>query len=86
MKVAFEVRLSTKPSTAQPPMPKNMMTFCARAKILMPKTTNRKPMMLSRVAIRNWWDSGPSQLAPPRQPMYRKVSVSPGLIASGAST
>ena len=39
--------------SAQPPMPKTMTIFCARAKILMPKTTNRKPMMFSSVAIRN---------------------------------
>ncbi len=37
----------------QPPMPKNITIFCVSAKILMPKTTNRKPTMLNMVARAN---------------------------------
>ena len=73
--------------TAQPPMPKNMTIFCARAKILMPKTTNRKPTTLNSVAIRNVCQLGvTSQSAAPAQPMYLKVMARPGSTASGAST
>ena len=39
--------------TIQPPMPKIITIFCVRAKILMPKTTNRKPTMLKAVARKN---------------------------------
>ena len=34
-------------------MPKIITIFCVRAKILMPKTTNRKPTMLKAVARKN---------------------------------
>ena len=73
--------------TTQPPMPKNMMIFCVRAKILMPKTTNMKPMMLNRVATKKPTQLLPaSQSAAPCQPMNWKVIVRPGSTASGAST
>ena len=35
--------------TMQPPMPKNITIFCVSAKILMPNTTNRKPITLKSV-------------------------------------
>ena len=47
---ARDVTVSTMPIRAQPPMPKNMTIFCTRAKILMPKTTNRKPTTLKSEA------------------------------------
>ena len=50
---ARDVKVSTTPIRAQPPMPKNMTIFCTRAKILMPKTTNMKPMTLKIEATRN---------------------------------
>jgi len=50
-------------------MPKNMTTFCTRAKILMPKTTNRKPTTLSSDATMNvCHEALVSQFAAPVQP------------------
>ena len=64
-----EVMVSTTPMRAQPPMPKNMTTFCTRAKILMPKTTNKKPTTLRTDAMRNvCHEALVSQLAAPVQP------------------
>ena len=53
MKVAFDVTDRMMPMIAAPPIPKNMTPFCTLAKILMPNTTNRKPMMLNSVAMKN---------------------------------
>ena len=64
-----DVMVSTTPISAQPPMPKNMTIFCTRAKILMPKTTNRKPMTLKIVATTKVCQVAlVSQLAPLVQP------------------
>ncbi len=70
MKFAREVNVSTRPMIAQPPMPKNMTIFCARAKILMPNTTNRKPTMLKIVAMMKRVPRGglTSQFGRPVQP------------------
>ena len=68
-------------------MPKNITAFWQIAKILMPKTTNRKAMTLITLAMRNVCQlADSSQLAPLAQPANWKVDVRPGSIVNGAST
>src|SRR5450759_4517962 len=87
MKEALEVTVSTTPMTAHPPIPKTITTFWTLANILMPKTTNMKPMMLKIVATRKAAQMlSMSQLAGPDQPRNWKVIVRPGSTASGART